>query len=95
MARVKDQPQTGFDDKFIEDPDLEEQIEKYLDTKEAARDNAKAKAAINARLALLPDLQDGQLVRVGRYTLPMKARAGGGFEIPTWEKVVVGKISEQ
>lgn len=37
-------------------------------------------------------LAEGQRLRVGEFIVTGKKRAGGGFEIPAWEKITVGSI---
>ena len=40
------------------------------------------------------DLADGERLRCGDFVITGKARAGGGFEVPVWESVTVGRIRQ-
>lgn len=94
MAKVKDEKQIAMQDRFIEDPELVEQIEIYMENKSAAKEFATAKKKINGRLDLVPDKEDGQTIRCGPYTMTIKARGGGGFEVPHWDRLIVGGIGD-
>ena len=96
MARAKKDEQMAIDEKFIEDPDLLEHLEKFMETQEAAKEHKKAKGAINGRLETqFGEAPDGTRVRCGSYVMTFARRVGGGFTVKTWEKSFVGKISEE
>jgi hypothetical protein len=96
VSQVKDEPQTTFNDRVVDDPEFVKLIEEYLETKPPKDRNKrfnKAKKALAARIEAMDELGDGQIIRCGNYTIKLKARAGGGFEVPTWEKMTVGRIA--
>lgn len=39
------------------------------------------------------ELAGGERLRVGRFVVTTRNRAGGGFEVPEWHKVLMGKFS--
>ena|SRR3990167_10377551 len=96
MATVTALPQVGFNDRVVDDPEFISVIEEYLATKPSKAQNKrfnKAKKALAARIEAMDELGDGQAIRCGQYSIKVKARAGGGFEVPTWEKMTIGRIS--
>lgn len=90
---VKTTDQPGLFDRTLEMPELEEHLERWLETKEAAKQHADANRKIKTIAETLA-IQDGERVRVGGYVITGKARNGGGFEVPTWEKVTVGAVAD-
>lgn len=92
--------QAGLFDKEITDPETRAAIDELIDTMEEHGESHSAyvKAQAAYRAALVPFealLEGGERLRVSdRRVVTFKARAGGGFEVPAWEKAVPGKISQ-
>ncbi len=93
---TRTEAQESMWDKEIESPELEAAIEMIMENQPDAdtrKELAKARKTVKA-VTEQYDLEDGQRLRVGRFVIEGKARGGGGFEVPTWRKVTVGKITE-
>jgi hypothetical protein len=92
----KEDTQSKLWDRTIESPELESAIELIMDNKL----DPETQTAVNAarktikQLTEQYELTDGQRLRVGRYVIHGKQRAGGGFNVPTWSKTTVGNITE-
>jgi len=95
MPAAKQEPQKGLFDRVIEDEKLERAIARFIETKEPAKVHAEAKKLLNAALneAELTDIEDGEKIRVGAFLIEGRKRAGGGFEVPAWEKNGIGRIA--
>lgn len=83
--------QMGLSDRSIEAPEVEEALERLM----TAKENGTLKALTKARktikaVAETYKLEDGERVRCGEFVIIGRSRSGGGIEVPTWEKVVVG-----
>lgn len=83
MSPTVDKPQTGMDERVVDDPDLE----RKLSTRQAAKDRlsdvaldfkAADEAARGAVAAL--ELGDGDIVRIGRFRISKTRLAGGHVE---------------
>lgn len=87
VAQPREDPQSGMFDVEIDDPDFEAAIAEHIGFKETRAAMAKVKRAMveGAEKHDIKALEDGTRVRVGAYTFEVKARAGGGFEMPEWE----------
>lgn len=96
MATKKtvDDPQGQLFDRVIDDEALEAAVARFLDTKTLAKQHAKARKTLYDRLNELPALEDGERIRIGRFVVEGKARAGGGFTVPKWESTGIGAIAE-
>lgn len=83
----KEDPQAGMFDHVIEDEDFEaavrewHSLEKQRERLSALRRRMREGAERND----VKSLDDGARVRLGAYTFDVKARSGGGFEIPSWD----------
>lgn len=93
MAKVKDEAQAQLFDRTIENPELEEAIEKMLELGEAAKEYAAARKPVKAITETL-NLKDGERVRIGRYVITGRERSGGGFDVKSWTKTTIGSIAE-
>lgn len=96
MARTKAEPQRSLPtfDRTIEDPELEMFLEDLHseEVQDAAKRFKKAHKAVYDKLNQMT-LEDGEKVRIGEFLVTGKRRAGGGFEVPTWEKTGIGSIT--
>ena len=99
-VRKANQTQAGLFDKEITDPEIRAAIDELIDVMEEHGEahSAYVKAQSTYRETLKPFeqmLEDGERLRVSdRRVVTFKARSGGGFEVPAWEKAVPGKISQ-
>lgn len=84
MPRTTRDPKPRLWDRELEDPELEQIIEEYMDSREAAKSAVAAAAALKAKLKALAD---GDRIRCGEFVITGKARNGGGFEVPAWQSV--------
>ena len=83
MPRVKGDPQGQLNDTVLDDPGLE----RLLEAREAEKPAAKAFRALDKRTKeRLAEMAPEGPIRVGRFRIEPTVRAGGGFEIPEWEK---------
>lgn len=83
--------QSSIFDKEIKDEALEKLCADFMETRDPRsktqrRTNKTAKDGINAAIASMKDVKDGEVVRVGDFLIPVTNRAGGGFEVKTWSK---------
>lgn len=85
----REDPQSGMFDHVIEDADLEGAIGEWLAYSKARTEiNAIAKRIRDAKERIgIGGMKDGDRVRCGKYTFEVKARSGGGFEMPEWSTV--------
>lgn len=82
-------------DRHVEDPDLEEKIRELIEIRGTFKRYNKLQREIKEgiRTHIDPDEEaDGTRIIIGPFVAEVKERAGGGFEIPTWEKNVVGNF---
>lgn len=93
MARAKNTPQTNMFDRTIEDLDLEAALEDLYseDTQAAYKAYREAHRKVYSRLNDM-EIKPDEKLRVGRFVVTGKERAGGGFEIPAWTKTGIGSI---
>ena len=83
MPSVKDDPQGRFSETVLDDPGLEQ----LLEEREAEKPAAKAFRDLDKRAKeRLAEMAPEGPVRVGRFRIEPTVRAGGGFEIPEWER---------
>jgi hypothetical protein len=99
-AKLKAVPQRHMDERQIEDLEFEEALAELLDAKEDEEFKERLKGLSKAKRIVRDKcqhylLQDKELLRCGRFVVQGKARNGGGFEVPAWESVIPGDISEQ
>ena len=97
MATAKKDPQAGAFDRTIESPELEAAVDLIVSWREEHGDELKEVAHARATIKAVTEqyaLQDGERLRVGRFVITGKLRSGGGFEVPSWSKVVPGEIEE-
>lgn len=87
----REDAQSAMWDREVEIEGLEEALDKAEKAKGPARTYTAARRDLKALLKGI-ELQDGERVRCGRFVITGKARAGGGFDIPAWETVVVGEV---
>lgn len=92
LRAVQDEQQE-FDELVFEDGDLLANLEEEVELKALVKRLRKVQTAIEERLRLLMerDLEDGDVVRVGRFRIEGRVRQGGGFEVPTWAAVVASR----
>lgn len=90
---TKEDAQGGLWDREIESPEIEEAITRMFSNREAAKEYGKAREAIR-RIIEEFNLGETERVRCGPYVIHGRARAGGGFSVPTWAKVGIGEITE-
>ena len=90
---VTEDAQAGAFDKTIEDPEIEDAVATLIDAKRYMKDHkvGKARKAVKS-LVEQYELEDGQRIRVGGFVITTKSSAGGGFEVPTWEKTTIGTM---
>jgi len=93
VAQTVEDPQGGLFDRVIDDEALEAACARYIFTKAGAKDHAKAKKSLYDRLNDL-NVEDGETVRIGRFKVVGRARKGGGFDVPPWEKTGIGAVVE-
>lgn len=99
MPRVKDDPQPNMFDRTIEDEEFADALASQFSLQEdeafaaKRRDLAAAKALVASKL-VTHQVKAGEHIRVGRFVIAGVERAGGGFEVPAWSKVVLGDIRE-
>lgn len=94
-TRAKKDPQGGFQDRDVEDSEFEQLLEEALEHDEEYDQKRKRIFKLRKQIADKAEhyqLAEGQRLRVGEFIVTGKKRAGGGFEIPAWEKVTVGSI---
>jgi hypothetical protein len=87
--------QAGLFDRTLDDEKLATEIEGYLETIVSAKQAMKIVAKARKRLReKTPDLnlKDGDRLRIGRFVIEGRDRAGGGIEIPAWRKTIIGRI---
>jgi len=84
---VKTDEQGTFTDRHVELPELEELIEEMESLKADAKAHNKARRQVLEIIKGL-QLQPDERIIVGQYAVTGVARAGGGFNIPKWERVV-------
>jgi hypothetical protein len=90
---VTETAQGNIFDRTIESPEIEEAIETLMRAREYAKGHGVGKAKkLVASLVEQYALEDGERLRVGQYVVTGRKRAGGGFEVPTWEKTGIGAI---
>jgi hypothetical protein len=88
---LKEDSQSGMFDRTIENPELEDLIEKRIENHESAKAFTAAQRGIKKIIDTL-ELKDGERVRCGAYVWTSKARQGGGFEMPEWESVGISDL---
>lgn len=96
MARKAKNSQIGLWDRQIEGENGEAiatQVAIMFENEGAAKAYGRAKRQMIEIVKGL-DLADGERLRCGDFVITGKARAGGGFEVPTWESVTVGDIRQ-
>jgi hypothetical protein len=93
MAKATDDPQTNLFDRVLDDEALEAACARFVFTKQGAKDHGKAKRKLYETLNALA-IGPTERVRIGRFVVTGKARKGGGFEVPPWEKIGIGSIKE-
>lgn len=100
MTEAREDEQRGMFDEVIENEELEAAIdtiaafnmqlaifrEKYQ-TKDVAQARKLLKETVEA-YAREHELIGGERLRVGKYIVNTAQRAGGGFEVPVWQKVL-------
>jgi hypothetical protein len=91
--KTTDDPQSGLFDRVIENEALEASCARYLFTKPGAKDHGKAKRKLYEMLNAV-EVKPGERVRIGRFVIAGKARKGGGFEVPVWERTGIGSVTE-
>jgi len=89
--------QSSIFDKEINDTALEAMLEAMGDNADPRSSEQRskyvvAKNGVNAAIANMKGVKDGDVIRVGRFLIPIVHRAGGGFKVGTWEKRIAGKI---
>jgi hypothetical protein len=93
MATIKKDEQAGIFDRTVELPELAEALETIAEYEESGK---KYLAASNKAKAIFKGLEasDGERIRCGDFILTARARNGGGFQVPAWEGVSIGTITE-
>ena len=104
MTMAED-PQDGMFDEVLENEELEEALSTLngFNMQLAIFRDRYATKDVNAARKLIKEtveaysreheLSGGERLRVGRFVVTTRARAGGGFEVPTWRKVLMGSFS--
>lgn len=87
MTRINEEPQMGFEEEVLYNPDLLEAIEDFVQTREAAKRNRKAKKQIKKHMP-----QEEGRYRCGPYLLVLSPLEGGGITIEPWS-VLKGTVS--
>lgn len=100
MTTATKDAQAGFEDKTIEDGELEAALETMYHAKDDDVFRARVKKLNAAKKRVSESLQfhgivDGQRLRCGEFILTGKARNGGGFSVPAWESIVAGGIEKE
>lgn len=96
MAVGDENSQGDFNDYVVEGPERDEILNLIREMKrdeDAAKTYRKNRRDALGMIKAL-NLPAGTRLRVGPYTADIVERAGGGFEIPKWERNVVGPIRE-
>lgn len=70
---VKQEAQIAMFDRTIENPELEEAIERMRDAEDGAKQYAAARKPVKEMIENMA-LTDGERVRVGRFVITVKAR---------------------
>lgn len=88
---TREKAQSAMDEHVLEDADLLANLEEELELKRVLKRLRKVQRAIDERVKYLleRDVEDGDIIRCGRFRLEGRRAKGGGFEVPTWEAVVM------
>lgn len=94
MATASADPQSGLFDKVVQSPEIEGLIDSMQENREAHKAFTKANKGLNDFIdESAIDLKPGARIRIGRYVVTTRSRAGGGFQVPAWEKsTAIGSI---
>lgn len=100
MTMAEDEQRGMFDEEVEGDDELEEamgtlsgyamQLAIFKEQHPTRGTVNKARKLVKERLenfAREHELRGGERIRVGRYVIPVVARSGGDFNVPSWSKV--------
>lgn len=95
MTSMQADPQSAMWEKEVESEALEDALATILDddNKQIVKRVTKARRVVKQAVEDAK-LEDGERLRCGPFVITGKARNGGGFEVPAWESVVAGSVSE-
>jgi len=85
--------QQGFDERIVDDPELEDALSRMFENKQAASDYAAAAEEVKRIVVENHDIKPEETVRCGEYVIPGVKRSGGNFHVPEWERIGIGRIA--
>lgn len=89
---TKKRLQQGFEERLVDDPELEDALSRMFANREAATEYATASKEVKRIAVQVHDIKPEETVRCGEYIIPGVKRSGGNFHVPEWERIGIGRI---
>lgn len=91
-TRTKKRIQQGLEERRVEDPELEDALERMFELREPAKEYANACAEVKRIAVEKHDIKPEETIRCGEYVIPGVKRQGGGHKVPQWERIGIGSV---
>ena len=90
---TKKRLQQGFDERMVDDPELENALSRMFEHREAAAEYSAACKEVKRIAVETHDIKPEETLRCGEYILPGVKRSGGNFHVPEWERIGIGRVT--